>query len=79
MLLSYKASEDADYASEGILGSDIISGNAANNDFPDRQHVERSLLRKLDLRMSILILIYTLNYVSRVATQPCHMRLTSAD
>jgi len=29
--------------------------------------LERRLLRKLDLRMSIIVVIYTLNYVSRVA------------
>ncbi|OAX39590.1 MFS general substrate transporter [Rhizopogon vinicolor AM-OR11-026] len=30
-----------------------------------RQHVERKLLRKLDLRMSILVLIYILNFIDR--------------
>lgn len=32
-----------------------------------RDDLERRLLRKLDLRMSIIVVIYTLNYVSRVA------------
>ncbi|KAH7930094.1 MFS general substrate transporter [Leucogyrophana mollusca] len=31
----------------------------------DRARIERSLLRKLDLRMSILVLIYILNYIDR--------------
>ena len=32
-----------------------------------RRKLERRLVRKLDLRMSILIVIYILNYVSRWA------------
>lgn len=31
-----------------------------------RRKLERRLLRKLDLRMSILVVIYILNYVSRL-------------
>ena len=65
MFLFYTACEDVD---EGGVDSDIISGDATNNEFPDRQHTERRLLRKLDLRMSILVLMYILNFVSRVVT-----------
>lgn len=63
-VLFYAASEDVDIAFEGSLNGDVIL-----DEFPDRQRVERSLLRKLDLRMSILVLIWTLNFVSQVATQ----------
>jgi hypothetical protein len=64
----HAASEDVDIASQGSLpvDSDITLQHA--DEFPDRQHVERSLLRKLDLRMSILVLIYTLSFVSPVVT-----------
>ncbi|KAJ8583463.1 MFS general substrate transporter [Rhizopogon salebrosus TDB-379] len=50
---------------EDSLDSDTIARNVINVGFPERQHVERRLLRKLDLRMSILVLIYTLNYIDR--------------
>lgn len=66
---SSKACEDGiDTAREGSLDSDIASQNAIHDEFPDRQRVEQSLLRKVDLRMSILVLIYVLNYVSRIST-----------
>ncbi|KAG1833085.1 MFS general substrate transporter [Suillus variegatus] len=54
-----------DTAREGSLDSDIASQNAIHDEFPDRQRVEQSLLRKVDLRMSILVLIYVLNYIDR--------------
>ncbi|KAG2146784.1 MFS general substrate transporter [Suillus clintonianus] len=57
--------EDIDTAFEGSLDSDTESRNAIDDEFPDRQHVEQSLLRKVDLRMSILVLIYILNYIDR--------------
>lgn len=59
------AGEDVD---EGSVDSDITPGDATNNEFPDRQHIERRLLRKIDLRMSILVLIYVLNLVGWVVT-----------
>jgi hypothetical protein len=63
-----KACEDIDTACEGSLDGDITLQNAVYDEFPDRQRVEQNLLRKVDLRMSILVLIYILNYVSRVST-----------
>ncbi|OJA14424.1 hypothetical protein AZE42_06426 [Rhizopogon vesiculosus] len=57
--------EDIDIAVEGGLNSNVTLRNAIDDDFPDRQHVERKLLRKLDLRMSILVLMYTLNFIDR--------------
>jgi hypothetical protein len=66
--LFYAACEDNDI--EDSLDSDTIARNVINVGFPERQHVERRLLRKLDLRMSILVVIYTLNYVSQVASSP---------
>jgi hypothetical protein len=70
MPLFHAACEDNDIAVEDSLDSDTIIRNAVDVEFPDRQHVERRLLRKLDLRMSILVLIYTLNYVSQVDSSP---------
>jgi hypothetical protein len=63
-----KACEDIDSACEGDLDSDIALQDTAYDEFPDRQRVEQNLLHKVDLRMSILVLIYILNYVSQVCT-----------
>ncbi|KAG1755747.1 major facilitator superfamily domain-containing protein [Suillus lakei] len=57
--------EDIDTAFEGGLDNDITSRDTTYDEFPDRQRVEQSLLRKVDLRMSILVLIYILNYIDR--------------
>jgi hypothetical protein len=62
------ASEDSDVAFESSVDGDTILRTAINGEIPDRQLVERCLLRKLDSRMSILVLIYVLNFVSQVAT-----------
>lgn len=64
-----KACEDIGIAcAEGDLDSDTALQDTNYDDFPDRQRVEQNLLRKVDLRMSILVLIYILNYVSQVCT-----------
>ncbi|KAG2369849.1 major facilitator superfamily domain-containing protein [Suillus spraguei] len=57
--------EDIDTACETSLDSDVVLQHAIYDEFPDRQRVEQSLLRKVDLRMSILVLIYVLNYIDR--------------
>lgn len=57
--------EDIDTACEGSLDGDITLQNAVYDEFPDRQRVEQNLIRKVDLRMSILVLIYILNYIDR--------------
>jgi len=46
---------------------------------PDRTRddLERKLLRKLDLRMSIIVVIYTLNYVSLSYVPACKLRRTN--
>ena len=49
---------------------DLPTGDRHARDDLERRllrKLERRLLRKLDLRMSIIVVIYTLNYVSRVA------------
>lgn len=46
---------------------EIIPSNGADAEFGGyeaRQKLERKLVRKVDMRMSILIVIYILNYVS---------------
>ncbi|KAJ8590439.1 MFS general substrate transporter [Rhizopogon salebrosus TDB-379] len=55
-------SEDSDVAFESSLDGDTILRTGG---IPDRQLVEKSLLRKLDLRMSIFVLIYVLNFIDR--------------
>lgn len=50
----------------------LRGGSAASPEDPDaefggaeaRQALEKKLLRKIDMRMSILVVIYILNYVS---------------
>lgn len=39
-----------------------------------RKKLERKFLLKLDLRMSILVVIYILNYVGIVSTRLSHLR-----
>ena len=43
-----------------------------------REKLERKLLRKLDLRMSILVVIYILNYVSTLSS-PGGLMMRSLD
>ncbi|CDZ96600.1 mfs general substrate transporter [Phaffia rhodozyma] len=49
------------------LPEDTTGKNVAGviEDFPDRARLEKKLLRKVDMRMSILIVIYILNYIDR--------------
>ncbi|KAI5477675.1 MFS general substrate transporter [Pseudohyphozyma bogoriensis] len=46
---------------EGSL-NDVENGD---NSFPDRARIEKRLVRKLDMRFSILLIIYILNYIDR--------------
>lgn len=55
---------DATYAIEDLP---IGTPNHTHDD------VERKLLRKLDLRMSIVVVIYTLNYVSLSHVSVCQL------
>ncbi|KAH7916081.1 MFS general substrate transporter [Hygrophoropsis aurantiaca] len=50
--------EDEDHIPEDGLSAIYVNSEA-------RAHIEKSLLRKVDLRMSILVLIYILNYIDR--------------
>lgn len=58
--------------SEKVQVRDIKDDDSSRSDEPERgfggpearRHLERKLLRKLDARMSILVVIYILNYVS---------------
>lgn len=43
-----------------------------------RKKLERKLLWKIDARMSILVLIYILNYVCTSLSFRCHIELSSA-
>ncbi|KAK7049568.1 hypothetical protein VNI00_005599 [Paramarasmius palmivorus] len=52
----------AEYASSPINAPDI---NAEYGGLEARKALEKKLLRKIDLRMSILIVIYILNYIDR--------------
>ena len=48
---------------KGQNGSEIDLSSPAEHS-PERRALEKKLVRKIDLRMSILIVIYILNYVS---------------
>ncbi|TDL29556.1 MFS general substrate transporter [Rickenella mellea] len=47
--------------------------------YDERRHLERKLLRKLDIRMSILIFIYILNYIDRNNAASARLRGFEAD
>jgi hypothetical protein len=53
-----------DRREDGSARHEINDGDAEFGGPEERARMERSLLRRLDLRHSILILIYILNYVS---------------
>jgi hypothetical protein len=63
--------------------SDEKTPNATFEDLPTGTHdharddLERRLLRKLDLRMSIIVVIYTLNYVSLSYVPACTLGCTN--
>ncbi|OJA09687.1 hypothetical protein AZE42_07770 [Rhizopogon vesiculosus] len=67
MPLFSTATEDVDAAFDGSL-------DAVDVEFPDRQLVERRLVRKVDLRMSILVVIYTINYIDRSNVAAARLR-----
>ena len=70
--MSHNSTKSVHSKSEQLDLEQIRSGKEDRHD-PDeefggseaRKKLERKLLRKLDLRMSILIVIYILNYVRR--------------
>lgn len=43
-----------------------VDPDAEFGGYMERQRLERKLVMKLDLRMSIMVVIYILNYVSRL-------------
>lgn len=51
--------QDVDYVEDNGTGSDAEFGGCE-----ERRKMEKKLVRRLDARMSILIVIYILNYVS---------------
>ncbi|KAJ8583459.1 MFS general substrate transporter [Rhizopogon salebrosus TDB-379] len=72
--VAYERLPCGDIAIEGSLDANIIFEDVVSDRFPDRQHVERRLLRKLDLRMSILVLIYTINHIDRSNVAAARLR-----
>ena len=64
MALSKEASIEVIERPDGDDGLTIaVDGDGEFGGLEGRQELERKLIRKIDLRMSILILIYILNYV----------------
>jgi hypothetical protein len=53
---------------------EVLSKNM--EDLNDRKAMERMLVRKVDLKMSILILLYVMNYVSTSSIKYYEPRLT---
>jgi hypothetical protein len=65
--LSRKAANDTSvelYQDDAHIDASVMREAELDSSQEDRERVEKSLLRKLDTRMSILVLIYILNYVS---------------
>ena len=63
--MSLKGSESIDEEKRVDVDADAEFGGPEG-----RQRLEKKLLLKLDLRMSILVVIYILNYVSLVHAFP---------
>ncbi|KAI0751563.1 MFS general substrate transporter [Daedaleopsis nitida] len=63
----------------GVRPTDSEDPDAEFGGYEARKKLERGLLRKLDLRMSILIVIYILNYVDRNNAGAARMRGFEAD
>jgi hypothetical protein len=59
--------EDVEYANK----ADVARGDEEFGGTEERRRMEKKLLRKLDARMSILIIIYILNYVSSRGHRLC--------
>ncbi|KAJ7498972.1 MFS general substrate transporter [Mycena latifolia] len=59
------------HASEDNISAELLS--------PERRALEKKLLRKIDLRMSILIVIYILNYIDRNNAAAARKRGLEAD
>ncbi|KAG8218704.1 hypothetical protein J3R82DRAFT_4372 [Butyriboletus roseoflavus] len=62
-------SRDAEDAAAPGRHEDVVCEAVLYSAQEDRERIEKSLLRKLDTRMSILVLIYILNYVSIPCTR----------
>ncbi|KAJ7276348.1 MFS general substrate transporter [Mycena haematopus] len=63
---------------KGQNGSDIDVSRPTEHS-PERRALEKKLLRKVDLRMSILIIIYILNYIDRNNVAAARNRGLSTD
>lgn len=57
-------SRDSGDAAAPELTEDVLYEAVLCSSQEDRRRIEKSLLRKLDTRMTILVLIYILNFVS---------------
>ena len=65
MMSSKEASIEVIERPDGDDGLTIaVDGDGNFGGLEGRQELERKLIRKIDLRMSILIVLYSLNYVS---------------
>jgi hypothetical protein len=58
-------SRDSEDAAAPELTEDVLCEAVLCSSQEDRRRIEKSLLRKLDTRMSILVLIYILNFIDR--------------
>ncbi len=76
---SFNEKEHDDVGIENRRDVEADLAHAVDEEFGDheaRQKLEKKLLRKLDARMSILIVIYILNYVSNLVYCSARTMLT---
>ncbi|GJE84982.1 MFS general substrate transporter [Phanerochaete sordida] len=71
--LASKEEAELGFSKELALGDEEFGGTE------ERKKLERKLLRKLDMRMSILIVIYILNYIDRNNASAARLRGFEAD
>lgn len=71
--IASKEEAEIGFSKETVLSDEEFGGTE------ERKKLERKLLRKLDLRMSILIVIYILNYIDRNNASAARLRGFEAD
>ncbi|KAJ7228713.1 MFS general substrate transporter [Mycena pura] len=64
---------------KGHSGSDLNNELSPKQSSPERHALEKKLLRKIDARMSILVVIYILNYIDRNNAAAARNRGLTAD
>ncbi|KAI0952280.1 hypothetical protein AcV7_008143 [Taiwanofungus camphoratus] len=70
---------DDDPEEQVVIEANVLNGDEQFGGHEARKRLEKKLLRKLDLRVSILIIIYILNYIDRNNASAARLRGFEAD